>query len=192
MSRGSEARGRRVLWGVALAGVVWGLAGPAHAESAWVKGEVRVNLRTGAGTEFRIVGSLGTGDEVEILSRGDGWTQVRGDQNEGWIPAGFLQSEPPAGVVLAAREAETAKLRDRVESLSRSESALREQNQEIAGRDEEQREEITRLTRENLELRAGARWPEWITGAGIVTAGMALGAVLQRVSGRRRSPRIRL
>jgi hypothetical protein len=51
---------------------------------------------------------------------------------------------------------------------------------------------IKKLTVDNLELRAGARYPEWITGASILAAGMALGAMLHRSSGRRTPKRIRL
>ena len=40
---------------------------PALAETAWVRSEVRLNVRTGAGTQFRIVGVVATGDSVDIL-----------------------------------------------------------------------------------------------------------------------------
>ena len=69
---------------------------------------------------------------------------------------------------------------------------LRATKDELEADDEEQRLEIDRLTRENYKLRANARWPEWITGAGIVLVGMALGALLGRNAGRRRQPRVRL
>jgi SH3 domain protein len=169
------------------------VAAPALAERAWVKDELRLNLRTGPGVQYRIVGVLQTGDAVQILSRGDGWTEVGPENTEkGWIPEGYLQPTPPARVALAEREAESADLEKRLAALTESESRLRTAHEEISSRDAEQQAEITRLTRENLELRAGARWPEWITGAGIVLVGMALGAIVARSSGRRRQQRIKL
>ena len=70
---------------------------------------------------------------------------------------------------------------------------LEQQNREISARDEKQRASIDRLGKENFELRAGARWPEWITGAGLLAAGMMMGAILHRInSSRQRGPRIRL
>ena len=48
------------------------------------------------------------------------------------------------------------------------------------------------ISRENFELRAGARWPEWITGAGILCAGMILGAILRAITARRARPRLRI
>ena len=71
-----------------------------QAQQAWVMDrDVNLTLRTGAGTQYRIIGSLTTGDVATILSRGDGWTKVRTEQGkEGWVSAGFLQASPPARI----------------------------------------------------------------------------------------------
>jgi SH3 domain protein len=166
-------------------------AADARAETGWVGDQVRLNLRTGPGSQYRILGSVETGDSVEILARGDGWTEVRSEGKTGWVPDGFLQSEPPALVKLARSETETAELRSRSGVLGEEATKLRSENAELAARESEQRAELERLTRDNLELRAGARWPEWIAGACILAVGMALGALL-RNSARRQTPRIRL
>jgi SH3 domain protein len=165
-----------------------------HAQEAWVMDkEVNLTLRTGAGTKYRIIGSLTTGDVATVLSRTDGWTKVRtAEGKEGWVSAGFLQSSPPAQIKLERMARDTEELRRQVSELSEKTTDLRVAKDELESDDEAQLLEIDRLTRENYELSAGARWPEWITGAGIVLAGMALGALLGRSSGRRRQPRVRL
>jgi SH3 domain protein len=174
-----------------LAGLV--AAPSARAETAWVKDEVRLNLRTGPGTQYRIKGGIGTGDQLQVLQRGDGWTHVRSTEHgEGWIPEGFLQSEPPAAVRLARSEAQTAEFRSQFDGLSNRVSELEAENASLAERDAQQKTQLEQVTRENVELRAGARWPHWITGAGILTAGMLMGAILHAISGRRQRPRIRL
>ncbi|MBW2576457.1 MAG: TIGR04211 family SH3 domain-containing protein [Deltaproteobacteria bacterium] len=155
--------------------------------------EVSLTLRTGAGTQYRIIGALTTGDVATILTRGDGWTKVRtAEGKEGWVSAGFLQASPPARIQLERLERNTEELRRQVAELSEKTADLRTTNEKIETNDATQRQEIDQLTRENFELRAGARWPEWITGAGIVLVGMALGALLGRNAGRRRQPRVRL
>jgi len=155
--------------------------------------EVTLTLRTGAGTQYRIIGSLTTGDVATILTRGDGWTKVRTSEGkEGWVSAGFLQASPPAQIQLERLAREADELRRQVAELSENTAELRTANEAIEINDETQRHEIERLTRENFQLRAGARWPEWITGGGIVLVGMALGALLGRNAGRRRQPRVRL
>jgi SH3 domain protein len=168
-------------------------ASPALAERAWIKDELRINLRTGPGVQFRIVGRLKTGDTVEILETGEGWTKVRlAELGDGWIPEGYLQPTPPARLRLDQSEDQTQDLRDRVEELSRKNTELTGENATLAGRDGDQQEQISRLTRENMELRAGARWPHWITGAGILAAGMLLGLIVRAGAGRRSRTRIRL
>jgi SH3 domain protein len=165
----------------------------AHAEDVWVKSkQVKLTLRTGAGTQYRIIGGLQTGDSVQILSLTDGWTEVRTpDGKEGFVSAGFLDPEPPPVIALTLLEEETAALRDQVVDFNKQVAGLNDANAKLISEDDGQRSEIERLTRENFELTAGQRWPEWITGGGIVLLGMALGAILSRSSGRRQQ-KIRL
>ena len=165
----------------------------ARAETAWVKDEVRLNLRTGPGLQYRIVGTLKTGDSVQVLSRGEDWTQVQSKEGtQGWIPEGFLQVDPPAAVRLSRAEAEASEMRERASSAAKHLAELKSRYDEVAKSDASQREEIARLTRENLELRAGARWPEWIAGATILFVGSLLGIIVHRSATRRRAPRIRI
>jgi SH3 domain protein len=168
-------------------------AATARAESAWVRGGIRLNVRTEPGTRFRIIGVVKTGDGVEILQKRDEWTQIRtADDKTGWIPVGYLLPEPPPTVRLQQLEAETARLHEELESSNATTARLEKENTEISEKDREQLAEIARLTRDNLELRAGARWPEWIVGASVLAAGMLIGAVLHRNATRRPSSRIRL
>jgi SH3 domain protein len=172
-------------------------AAPVAAEPAWVRSEIRLNIRTGPGTQFRIVGVAKTGDGVEILERGESWTQIRltdedGNVQEGWIPEGYLKPDPPPTVRLANAEARTSELEARLADLEGEAETLRENNQMLTTQDGDQQSQISQLTMENMELRAGARYPEWITGASIFAAGMILGAMLHRSSVRRQPSRIRL
>ncbi len=161
----------------------------AHAESAWVRDELRLNVRTGPGVEYRILGVIKTGDQVEVLDGVEEWTKVRyGEARVGWIPAGYLQPEQPAQLVVSANEREIAQLQARVGALTNEAKGLRSDNQRLAAA----REDHERLARESLELRAAVRWPEWIAGASILGVGMALGAILHRSATRRPTTRIRL
>ncbi len=166
----------------------------ASAAPAWVKGEIRLNLRSGAGTEFKIIGLVQTGDELNVLSTTKKWTRVRNsDQKTGWIPAGYLENEPPPALRLQIVETEAASLRGQLEELRTDTSSLRESNATLTANDSGQRQEIESLKIENFELRAGARYQEWITGALIVVGGMIVGALLHRRSSNRRGGgRIRL
>ncbi len=135
----------------------------ASAETNWVKDELRLNLRSGPGNEYRIKGYIKTGDSVTVLSRREGWVQVR----------------------TADADLGDGSLSERVKQLEAENGTLKEE-------DVAQKEELESLTRDNMELKAGARWPEWITGACLLAVGMLMGAIVQSMNGRRARPRIRL
>ncbi len=175
-----------------IVSLIW-LATPSLAERAWVKDDLRLNLRAGPGLEFRILGVIKTGDDVDVLERTPPWTRVEvARMGPGWIPVGYLQANPPARLLLTRREVETADLREKVARLAADSEELQSANRRLAERDESQSQQIERLVRENLELRVGPRWPEWIAGASILGVGMIFGGLLQRNTARRKSSRIRL
>ena len=90
-------------------------------------------------------------------------------------------------------ETEVASLRTQLEELHAQTASLRESNATFTANDSGRREEIEALKLENFELRAGARYQEWVTGALILALGMIVGAVLhRRNSNRRGSTRLRL
>jgi hypothetical protein len=169
-------------------------AGQAGAEQGWVRGDLRLNLRSGAGLEYRILGSVATGAAVKVLSKGTDWTRVEtADGKIGWIPAGYVDTTMPASARLASVESEASSLRSELEKLRGETTTLRESNAALSSNDDGQRKELDALRLENLELHAVSRYQEWLTGAGILGGGMIAGALLQRRSANRRpSTRIRL
>jgi hypothetical protein len=129
-----------------------------------------------------------------VLGTQESWTQVETTDGQiGFIPAGYLETEPPPKLRLQQVETEAASLRTQLEELRAQAAGLRESNATLTANDSGQREEMEALRLENLELRAGSRYQEWITGALILALGMLIGAVLhRRNSGRRSSSRLRL
>jgi len=167
-------------------------ADAAWAERAWVKDELTVWVRSGPGNQYRNFQTIKTGDSVEIVSRTEGWTEIKAGDQDGWIPSGFLQPEPPARIRLERHQAETADQRQRFTTISSEVADLRAQNGELAERQKSLESELSQVRDENIELRAGARWPEWIAGASILVVGGLLGMFVQWSSGRRHTRRIRL
>jgi SH3 domain protein len=177
----------------ALAATALLAATPAAADQAWVRGNLRLNLRSGPGTQFRIIGALNTGDEVENLEQGDEWVKVKVEDGlSGWIPIGYLDTSAPPEIRLQQAEDEASRLGARLEANEAAIANLTARNEELAGRDAAQGGDIERLTAETTELRANRRWPEWVTGASVLAFGMLLGAILHRSATRRPQARIRL
>ena len=162
-------------------------------QKAWVAGEVRLNMRRGAGTEYKIIGSVSTNQAVTVLDEEEGWTRVELEGGKvGWLPAGYLTRTPPPNARLDELESQLAESRTRLDRAGQEAEKLRQENRALAERDVEQRERLSELTSESRELRSQERWRDWSVGAGILVIGMVTGAVLARASNRRRSSRVRL
>ncbi|MEZ4334118.1 MAG: TIGR04211 family SH3 domain-containing protein [Myxococcota bacterium] len=171
------------------------VSGPAPAaERGWIRGDVKLNLRSGGGMEYRILGTVETGDPVQVLTRGENWTRIETpDGKVGWIPGGYVDAEPPPVARLASAEARVASLESELERLRSETNELRDSNTALKGNDDEQNRELAALKEENYQLRGISRYQEWLTGGGLLGGGMLAGAWLQRRSANRRpGSRIRL
>lgn len=100
----------------------------------FVTDDLRVELRAGPSTEYRIVRYLSSGSRVEALESNDdsGYTRVRvtGDGEEGWVLSRFLQTEPIAAERLRVAERDLGRARARVAELEQEVARLTE---ELAG-----------------------------------------------------------
>jgi SH3 domain protein len=173
---------------VALAAVA------AVAETAWVADELAIiPMHTGPSTEYKLKSWVKTNASAAVLDRRGDWVRVRTDDDkEGWIDSKYLSTEPSAAARLEKTQADTAQARSQFGNLSERVKQLEGENGKLTETEAAQKEELETLTRDNMELRAGARWPEWITGACLLAVGMFMGAIVQSMNGRRARPRIRL
>jgi hypothetical protein len=181
----------------ALCGL-FALLGPgASAEEAWVREGTSLNLREGAGRNKAVLGSVGPGERLEVIGSLSGWTQVRReDGTQGWIANGFLVREAPASARIAALEAETTRLRDALAAAEREGAQLRESAAAAPAPPPEAAAApapaVARAPAEEPRNGSSARWLDYLVGALLLSTGMALGAMLRGVSGRRRATRLRL
>lgn len=175
-----------------LGGILAVHAGTARAEASWVMG-APLELRSGGTLGHRVLGIVAPGERLEVLSRSNGWVRVRtAAGKEGWVVEEHLNGTAPPLERVALLEAETARLRADLAGSEAERERLRSTAGELESRDAERTGELDRLLRENARLSAGERWTEWLTGAGILTVGMGLGALLRGFLAGRRATRIRL
>lgn len=113
----------RALSAVLLAGLL-GAWQPLHAEEAagnqrWVSDSLNTFVRSGPTDGYRIVGTLTSGEKVELLrSQGD-YSQVRSASgNSVWIPSRDLQSVPGQAERLPQLEQKVAELSAELEGIN--------------------------------------------------------------------------
>ena len=90
-----------------------GLAGTSVAETRYVSDRLEIQMRTGKGTQFRILRMLPSGTAVEVLETDteDGYTRVRAPGGvEGWVLSRLLMKGRAARDRLADAEKKLARL----------------------------------------------------------------------------------
>ncbi len=164
------------------------LALPQTAGADWVRDEIRINMRTGPGLDFRILEVLVSGDRVRRIGTSSNWVHVRtAEGKDGWVPDGYVMREEPASVRLPAIETELNEAQARVATLelelAGQTAAITELNALRADNE--------RLTTENIQLSGSSWWKVLVAGGATVLVGMVIGAVVPR-GGSQRTRRIKL
>ncbi len=68
----------------------------AHAETMYIGDIVKITVRTGPGTEHKIITMVQSGQQVEVLQPDIHWSEVRlKNGKQGWVLNRFLTSEKP-------------------------------------------------------------------------------------------------
>jgi SH3 domain protein len=104
---------------------------PAHSETAYITDDIRVMLRSDAGTDRRIIAMPKSGTQVEVLEQSEnGWSKVRlADEKEGWLLTRYLGKGPPSRDVIARLKSENEVLKRQAKTLTEENVRLkRERN----------------------------------------------------------------
>ncbi|HVW71432.1 MAG TPA: TIGR04211 family SH3 domain-containing protein [Steroidobacteraceae bacterium] len=105
------------------------IAPAARAETLYVIEQLVVSLSSAPDSSGQKVGTLHSGDAVEVLDRQGDQIQVRlGNGTEGWVRKSYLSAEQPLQRRLSERTAEVDKLKQDVTRLQAELAALRSQS----------------------------------------------------------------
>lgn len=98
------------------------------AETVYVSDQFEIPLRTGPGTERKIISLPRTGIALEMLERGDEWSMVReSNGREGWVLSRYLTTSQPCAMVLDRVRQDYDVLSAKYEELSRTFDELQAQ-----------------------------------------------------------------
>ncbi|KAF1056753.1 MAG: hypothetical protein GAK44_00101 [Pseudomonas delhiensis] len=114
-----RALGACLLGGLLAAGTT------AHAEESsnarWVSDTLSTYVRSGPTDGYRIVGTLTSGQKVELLRTQGDYSQVRGDNgNSVWLPSSDLQQQPGQAERLPSLEQKVTELSTQLEGIDNS------------------------------------------------------------------------
>ena len=144
----------------------------AQARTVWVDDKLYLPVRSGAGTQFRIIeNAVPSGTPLEVLEVGDGYTKVRTPKGtEGWVSSQYLSNQPIAAdrvrratQQLEQTRSELTSVREQLSAVTEERDNLQNAENSLSNRAGELQEELTRikniaadsinLERRNRELR---------------------------------------
>ena len=109
-----------------LLGTLFAVCGPAHAQQdagqeRWVSDSLNTYVRSGPTDGYRIVGTLKSGQKVELISTQGNYSQVRSEAGSTvWIPSNDLQDRPGQAERLPQLEQQVAELSERLKTIDDS------------------------------------------------------------------------
>ena len=130
---------------------------PALAETLYVTDNFEINIRSGPGSEYRILRMIRSGQTLELIETGDTWSHVRlPDGLEGWAFNRYLQTSPPAARTLQALTARLRPLEIEHTRLQEEKDRLLEENRALAGQLEEAEAQLRETASSYEQLRKDA------------------------------------
>ncbi|MBA1185565.1 TIGR04211 family SH3 domain-containing protein [Stutzerimonas nitrititolerans] len=114
------------VWQLALCTGLLGFFGAAQAQEAasnerWVSDSLNTYVRSGPTDGYRIVGTLTSGEKVELLGTQNDYSQVRGESGSVvWIPSRDLQDVPGQAERLPQLEQQVAELSEQLRTIDDS------------------------------------------------------------------------
>jgi SH3 domain protein len=139
--------------------LVVGLAAPVLAETRYVSDRLEIQMRTGKGTQFRILRMLQSGTELEVLEvdQQNGYTRVRTPGGvEGWVLSRHLMQGRAAREQLADAEKKLARLELENRKLTASLDDIQKAKGSTTAERDQLVKENRRLSQELEEIRRTA------------------------------------
>lgn len=119
----------------------------AAVEKRYVSDQLRIQMRSGPGNEYRILRSLPSGEHLIYLEESEdkNYTKVSVRDTEGWVLTRFLLDEPIAKEKLILTERELNSVKAELNTLKNQAADLADEKSSLVG-------DRSSLTRENKKL----------------------------------------
>ena len=127
------------------------------AESMYISDKLKVTVRRGPSTEYKILDIAESGERVEILETGEDWTLVRLDNGkEGYVTTRYLIANPTHAIRLEQLQAKHKSLTQQAAALLEENTSLREENKKLLSTLSGTEKSLKKLDGDYQELKAGS------------------------------------
>jgi len=129
----------------------------ALAERMYVTDVIKLTLRSGPSTEYKILAVVESGQALEVVEPGEDWTLVRlANEKEGYVLTRYLIPEPTNSVRLEQLQTKHKALTEQAATLLDENTTLREENKQLKSTLESTEKSFKELDGDYKELKAGS------------------------------------
>lgn len=168
--------------------------GLSFADPAYVSEDVYIFLHSGPSRDYRIIGSINAGTELNVLDHSGDFTKVEDDQGrDGWVESQFVTTTPSFRVTIPKLQASLKAAQDKITELSSGHEALastldnlKQDKVQLTQQVQEQQATISQLQSQvkGMDQSNLMRW--FMYGGGVAGAGLLLGLVLPHLVPRKK------
>ncbi len=152
----------------------------------YISDDLYTFMRSGPAAKYKIIGSVNTGEHIEVLQRNSNFTQIRDSKGRvGWIFSKFVSSEMGLKEKLDILENEFENLQEELdnarEKMSKDEKTLKENlklyNNQV--KELKKLKELNKQLNQKLDTQRNEQLMRWFTYGGMVAGGgLLLGLIL--------------
>jgi SH3 domain protein len=127
------------------------------AETMYISDVLKVTVRRGPSTEYKILDIAESGERVEILETGEDWTLVRLDNGkEGYVTTRYLIDSPTHAIRLEQLQAKHKTVTQQAAALLEENTSLRDENEKLKTLLSGTEKSLKKLDTDYQELKAGS------------------------------------
>ncbi|MBU0993742.1 MAG: TIGR04211 family SH3 domain-containing protein [Proteobacteria bacterium] len=128
------------------------------AETMYIHEVLKITLRTGPGTDHKILSMIESGQNVNIIEKGEEWSKVRllSSGKEGWVLNRFLTDKIPTAMQLKALESNHQKLTEKYESLVEKAESYKTENTNLQTELSEIKKQFEEISNAHESLKKGS------------------------------------
>jgi len=115
------------------------------AETMYIRTVVKITLRTGPGTDHKIITMITSGDPIEVLETSGEWSKIRTlEGKEGWIVSNLITAEKPSQYIPITPVSNSIPL-DQQAPLLEENKALKAENMRLESALSQNQNELSQL-----------------------------------------------
>jgi len=169
---------------------------PVDMPSGFISDELFIYMHSGAGTNYRILGSINAGTQVKLTGNSaNNFTEILDDKGrKAWVESKYVSDKPGLQFVVAELNSQIASASDNNNQLDAQLNQLKDAVNNLTNKNSSLTKEITSLntrlinTQSKLKDQDTNIKKQWFfNGAIVLGIGLILGLILPRVFARRRS-----